>query len=106
MVDKKTGSFTFVAIVCCLICLGLGIYYGLNQTKRPFTMKPQVSPATPSGPEPPFNNGQYLARPFPVPAVQAASASSATVAPAPMVMNAAPPAAVAGGQPQTRTNTW
>ncbi len=104
MISKKTGSFTFVAIVCCLICLALGIYYGLNQSKSLFTIKPQIaSPASPSGPEPPFNNGQYLARPFPVPAVQAASASTAAVAP---MVNAAPPAAAPGGKPQTRTNAW
>jgi len=59
----------------------LGIYYGLNQSKSLFTIKPQIaSPASPSGPEPPFNNEQYLARPMPV--FQAASVSADSVAPA------------------------
>jgi len=30
---KKIGTITTVAIVCILICMGLGVWYGLNSNK-------------------------------------------------------------------------
>jgi len=37
---KKKGSSTLVAIVCCLVCVALGIFYGLRPKDAPVTIAP------------------------------------------------------------------
>lgn len=99
MTEKKKSNLALLAIICCVICLMLGVLYGLQHDAR--TAVQSQLPGVPVGNSPDFS---IIAQPSPV---SGGSSSTGGATPPPVVYPSHHGATGGGtGGPITRTATY